>query len=219
MTDPTSVPNLWAWYDAGSGVIGGTSVTAWNDSSTNGNNLLQATSTNQPMQVMSMLNGLPVVALKSNAAQARMTTAANFPFTTGATIFLVAAQVNTNDASGTFVNYSLGSAIERNVSGSGITADLNGATLVSGAATDGTYYTIRTMANATNLTLYMNGTLQNTGTIGTAVTQQPFNIFQMNDGSNNGNKKFAEIVVYNRLLSLSECATVESYLRTKYAHY
>lgn len=219
MTDPTSISNLWAWFDAGSGVIGGTSVSAWNDRTSNANNLIQATVGSQPMQVVNTLNGLPVVALKSNASQGRMTTAANFPFVTGATIFMVAAQVNVSDASGTFVNYSLGSAIERNVSGSGIAADLNGATLVSGAATDGTYYTIRTMANATNLTLYMNGTLQNTGTIGTAITQQPFNIFQMNDGSNNGNKKFAEIVVYNRLLTLSECATVESYLKTKYAHY
>lgn len=50
---PADVPNLICWYDAALGISFGTGmdVAAWADQSGNGNDLLQATQTNQPLLV------------------------------------------------------------------------------------------------------------------------------------------------------------------------
>jgi len=224
--NPNQIPTdgLWGWYLSDTGVTGTTSVSAWADQSGGGNDLLQATANRQPALYEDILNGYPVVGLKAVVGtQARMTTISNFPFVDGATIFMVASQ-NTNggnaDVNGTYLEYAQDSIVFRDFTSESVYLTINsdsGAYLTP--VTNGTYYTIALKTDGVDIYPYLNGVLGSPSGTSLTATQQPLYIFQNHLNANTGNKRFAEILVYTRVLTDEEMTTVFSYLKTKYNHY
>lgn len=223
-TSPIPLTDLWGWWLADTGVTGTTSVSNWSDQSGGGNSLSQATTNRQPALYEDILNGYPVVGLKAaSGSQARMVTADIFPFVDGATIIMVASQNNTGgnaDFDGTFCEYTQGSVVFRDSSSDNVYLTINsdsGAYLSS--LTNGTFYTIALTTDGVDITPYLNGVAGSGSSSELTVTQQPFYIFQNHLNANTGNKRFAEIIVYTRVLSGSELTQVFSYLQSKYQHY
>lgn len=224
--NPSVIPTvgLWGWYKASDGVTGTTSISGWADQSVAGNNLSQPTTNRQPALYDDVLNGYPVIGLKSiSGTQARMTTSGNFPFVDGASVFIVASQNNTGgnaDVDGVFYEFSQWSGIFRDfVSASNDYVTLNNDPLAYLTLVNGTYYTLSLLTNGSDLSVYQNGANAGSGTSVSPIVQQPFYIFQNHLNANTGNKRFAEIIVYTRQLTDSERLQVESYLKNKYNHY
>lgn len=222
-TNPIPLTDLWGWYDAAEGVTGTTSVSLWADKSGNGNDLVQATSNRQPRQLSSVINSLPVIALKSGSGtQARMSTSNSFPFVDEATIFIVASQnsiVGNTDTNGVYLEYSFGSGLNRYGSGAEIENTLNYDSVGVESVTNDVFYTIMIKTNGIYSDMYINGTQVSHGSTGVTVTQQALYIFQNSFNANTGNKQFAEIIAYNRILDNTEITQVTDYLRNKYNHY
>lgn len=223
-TSPIPLTGLWGWWKSDAGVTGTTSVSGWSDQSGSGNDLSQGTTNRQPALYEDILNGYPVVGLKAaSGSQARMITGSVFPFVDGATVIMVASQNNTGgnaDFDGTFCEYTQGSVVFRDSSSDNVYLTINsdsGAYLSS--LTNGTFYTIALTTDGVDITPYLNGVAGSGSSSELTVTQQPFYIFQNHLNANTGNKRFAEIIVYTRVLSGSELTQVFSYLQSKYQHY
>jgi len=151
-----------------------------------------------------------------------MVTAATFPFTTGATVYMVVAQEITGlhtDASGVFCEFSEGSGLNRDISTTTLNADLSGGAQVQTTLVDGTFYTIGIVCSATQIDLYVNGIHIGSDTTGASIVQTAFYIFQNHFNANTGNKRFAEIVVLNQAISAPNRALLENYFKTKFNHY
>lgn len=79
---PKNLTNLKAWYDASDTstiTVSGSSVTQWNDKSTNGYNLTQSTGTKQPQSGTTTLNSKNVIAF-DGGDRLVASTAANWKF-------------------------------------------------------------------------------------------------------------------------------------------
>ena len=223
-TDIIPMTGLWGWYRADAGVTGTSSVSEWADQSGSGNSLIQGTANRQPALYADVLNGYPVVGLKNVVGtQARMTTLSNFPLTSGATVIMVASQNNTGgnaDVNGTFLEYAQDSIVFRDFSSNGVYLTINSD---SGAylspLTNGTFYTIGLTTDTTDITPYLNGVAGTPSGTSLSVTQQALYIFQNHLNANTGNKQFAEIIIYTRVLDNTELTSVFDYLRIKYNHY
>jgi hypothetical protein len=168
----------------------------------------------------SVLNGLPILTNKV-ATAANMTTEANL--TDGdVTVFVVGSQDSTGsplaDFDGHFVYSNSGKAgIKRDGSNNTIAAEKTSG-IVSKAATNGTFYTIRRMVSGSTSSIALNNGTADTGVIGSGFAPTPLYAFT-SDVADNGYKRIAEIIIYTRALDSTEIADIESYLRTKYAHY
>lgn len=87
---------LWLKADAITGLTNGQSVAAWNDSSTNGNNVTQATAAQQPVYLTGVQHGLPVVRFSGPSPGSgfdignQLITAGSLPTLTNMSVFLVA---------------------------------------------------------------------------------------------------------------------------------
>lgn len=194
----------------------------WADKSGNGNDLKQPTFNRQTRIIDSVINGLPVMALKTGGAQGRMKTDSNVPISNGVTIFTVASQAVSGlspDGQGVFLEFASDSELKRNGSSSEVLSTLNADSVGNFAITDGVFYTFTIEADSADSSLFVNGNLEGGGSAFSAPSEQPFYIFQNHLNSNTGNKQFAQIIVYERILSTLEKSQIESYLQETYNHY
>jgi hypothetical protein len=143
----------------------------------------------------------------------------------GITVYMVAMQDDaggTLDSNGRFIN--AGPTTNINLQRNG-TADEYSATLrggspaITGAITDGTFYTFRLRNDLSTTYVAINdGLEQSRAATGPSTVTNPTYLFA-GISSGFGNKSIAEIMVFTENHDASKIAIVESYLKTKYNHY
>jgi hypothetical protein len=222
-------PALWLKADAGV-TTSGTNVTQWVDQSGNGNNVTQATTTNQPQLQTNVFNGQPALYFSGPTNFLNNTT--QNAVTAGAprTVFAVVKSLCSSDGitpicfrrtayvhclqtySGT--NYIYTDGISNNITTT--------ATLFDTVKTKQTIATYVTGGTGTAMQYRQNGVLQPTSgaTVTTETGFTGFTIGRREDNSyaNYGQTEgwIAEIIVYNSQLNTTDIAAVENYLANKY---
>jgi hypothetical protein len=167
-----------------------------------------------------MVNSLPVITNKV-ATAANMATVASL--TDGdVTVFVVGSQDSTGsplaDFDGYFVYSNSGKAgIKRDGSNNTVAAEETSG-IVSVAATNATFYTIRRMVEGSVSSIALNDGTPDTGAIAGPFAPSAVYAFT-SDVGDNGYKRIAEIIIYTRALNSTEITDVETYLKDKYAHY
>lgn len=216
---PLDISDLWGWYDASVGVTGTTSVSAWADQSGNARDLTSV-NTKEPKLTPAVLNSLSVLEPRTGVV-AKMLGAENVP-NGNMTIFIVGSQSIASsplaDTNGSFIYTDTDSTnILRNGSGNAIKSPSSGS-LLSIAATNGTFYSIRYLVTGSTRSLSLNNGTPLTDTQTPPGDSNVLTVFD--DGFGNyGNKQIAEIVFYSRALNGTEIGEVETYLNNKYNLY
>lgn len=221
MAQPDTISNLDAWWKADSlNLANGAAVATWIDSSGNGLDATQANATRQPSFATAVVNGRPAVRF-NGAEEDRLDSAASSSYseTTIFAVFRPVATLATNQnlraVNGTgglqfFFRSDRLKLAKSNIAEFGasnvvITSSRFqiGTALFSDAADQVVYYHDGVNVGTASTTLSMNAGL---GTyIGNTATGEALN------------GDIAELIVYSRVLSTSERATVHSYLQDKYA--
>jgi hypothetical protein len=211
--------------DAGVGVTGTTSVTAWADQSPNGNNFTAASGV-EPELELNVINGRPVV--KRGSINARLT-GPNWPNADllangGITVYIVGSQSSaggTLDSSGRFLNAGATSNAQlmRNGSNNEYSANLRGGLSLTGAIAEDTFYTFRMRNDLSNTYMAINnGTETSTAATGPSTVTSPTLLFA-NLSSGWGNKRIAAVYVFTENHDTAKQTIVENYLRNRFNHY
>ena len=209
---PSSISGLRVWLkaDAITGIVNGGQVTTWSDSSGNGINFTQATSTKQPTYVRNAINGKPALHFTASTQQT-MTNATNF--STPNTIFYVSRQTGGTKArllSGLSNNWLLGyhggnknmAYFEGWVSSGGITADND-------------WHIYSSTQTASLSTVYENGAQLYSNANGvTGPNGLSLNGYQGTSEFSDGD--IAELIIFNSALSDTDRQKVNNYLNNKY---
>lgn len=218
MAAPNTLSGLHAWWKADSLVLAnGAAVASWADSGSGGFTATQATAGLRPTYVTNVVNGLPVVRFTGGAARFLVSGASSS--LTDETIFVV-------------LNHG-GRAIEpiRATSGDGgVIFQVRAGIMALSGQNTGIRRDATTVTNATNFfvqsashttaatAFYVNGAAAGSGigltpTAGrtTVIGADPVAAAEYVDGD------IAELIVYNRVLTTAERATVHSYLQDRYA--
>jgi hypothetical protein len=217
---PAEISSLIAWYrpEELSGYAEGGLLAQWNDASGNGNHILNATASAQPVVRKSTLNGLDVVQFVS-ADQLATAAITGIGGANSLTLISVFKRVD-GDAS---IVFGLSGTSESTIYaiGSGSSGDpcIHGdGVLVSGPTLDLTAYKIGCVIRSGNSSLlYKNNGLFNSGTESRTTIA---NILRMGRKfSTSGyywHGYIAEAIMYNKALSTDERNAVHEYLSNKY---
>lgn len=243
---PTNVPNLAIWLDAddastftySSGVL----VSQWNDKSGNGRHMFQAVVAAQPSR-SGVINGRSSVAFAADGMAAASNLPWQFMSDgSGYTVFIVGRVENSGAAfpafAGTTATFSAGSGFDIlcqraaafvRHSITNLAADANVVdNIVPGVIPFATPFGFTITSTATEpvaadrSTLRIGGTnYQNNAKTATAAVGAPFSPLAIGARTNvdTGTQltgQIAEFVVYQRALSTSERAAIESYLAAKW---
>jgi hypothetical protein len=211
---------MWIGLEADSGVTGTTSVTAWADKSGNGNNLTSG-GLNHPSLIASALNGNPVIDNNGNSA---MGTSASLPALANATVYVVGKQFAGEGAYGVFVSSSGDNLwITRDSSNNGIVAESGTGSPFLGSiapVSDNTFYTIRLRVDGTTNSLAINNGAEVTVSRDSAadIVANPLEVFD-DSGLHGASKQIAAIYIFTEYHNSTKVGQMETYLKTKYAHY
>jgi hypothetical protein len=240
---PLSIANCKLWLDASDTAtisLSGSSVTQWNDKSTNGFNVTQATGARQPSSGINTQNSLNVITFGGDDLVAAAT-ASDWNFlhnSTGATIF-VALFSNTSAVYGELLCTSASSAtsgmysqrsatdqisiaIERGVAGQRA-SELDAGTLTDNQASYFSAVIDTGNATAVNRLIYkVKGGADLTGNIKTGAASAANASFALRIGSSSTSGadgfsgRICEIIMYSGILSGTDITSVNSYLGTKW---
>ncbi len=219
------------WYKSDYGVLttGGSNVTQWSDMSGNGFHATQSNGTNRPTLTNDLVNDYPALSFNGTAHFLQMP-AGFADFTSGASIFAVTRPTGFPSSTPVIMDFSNGAANSNNLTvleGTSTTIGFNAYNASTSSSvnstsglTQGKFQMFEIIHNgAANGTVYTNTTQGATGTV-----QNLVNIARSTNyvGRSGGGTPLyfqgdlAEIFMYNRGLSSSERAGVESYLMQKY---
>ncbi len=224
--NPSTIADLWTWYDAGSGVSGTSTVTAWTDKTGNGNDLASVSGT-EPELVLNAQNNKPAIA--KGVIDAAMVTSSFVPdlSTQGGTIFIVGKQSPTEAANRYYFDF--GSSQFMGIRRMGATANTNRFTVNSqsgtvnndfSGVTDGVFHSLRLRVDNVNQYGSINNSTEQSATCvlgnyaGGSILQMFFSPI-----SSYSDKSICEFLLYNRSLTPTEIGQVEAYLNTKYNLY
>jgi hypothetical protein len=223
--NPDDIAGLWAWYKGDVGIVGTSQVTAWEDQSGLTNDLL-TNLTYYPEAVSDTVGTLPTTVIKkvNYATLANMSTAANFPNTsaTGVTLFVV-GKVITSPGALNYIIKAPNTELYSNSAPSMNSKIGQGSALNQGISLN-TYYTFRNNTDLIDQYFSINGNVPlNEALIPPFYIASPFRIFSQNGPvpllSEQGDMAYAEIIIYNTVLTPTEINDVELYLKNKYNHY
>jgi hypothetical protein len=210
---------LWLKADAITGLNDGDPVVTWPDSSGNGRDATQGAAGNRPTYETAVLNGKPVV--RFDATDDRLATASiahgigagDFTWVVVAQVANAAANYSPIMANGSFApalyfhdnRINLYWAADHGFTGT--------------TTADNTWYTILIKRLGTDVTLRLNGADDGTPfSLNNNMANAAMNLgFDGSGGALGGDE--AELLFYNSALDATETANIESYLRSKYAHY
>ena len=218
------------WYKSDYGVLtSGSDVTQWSDMSGNGYHATQSSGSNRPTVTNDIANGNAGISFNGTSQYLQMP-AGFADFTSGASIFAVTRPTGFPSSTPVILDFSNGAANSNNLTvleGTSTTIGFNaynGSTSSSvnstSGLTQGKFQMFEIIHNgAANGTVYTNTTQGATGTV-----QNLVNIARSTNyvGRSGGSTPLyfqgdlAEIFMYNRGLTSSERAGVESYLMQKY---
>ncbi len=216
---------LWLRGDLGV-TTSGSNVTQWSDLSGSGNDLSQTNGSAQPTFVTNAVNSLPAVNFNGTSQYFNFPGSSTFSdFSQGESIFAV---LNPATGGPHYVFDVSNGAVSNNltVSNTGTTGTFtvvkNGSTSGLSATSSlilGQYQLLEAFQTSTTGTIKVNGVQKATGTLNAPVVIAR----TMNHVGTNYNASadfyqggLAELIVFNRYLSGSEQAQVESYLMQKY---
>lgn len=220
---PKNIAGLAAWYDAsnaGSITLNGSTVSQWNDLSGNGRHQSQATAAAQPTYSASGLNGRGT--LTTTGTQWMQASA--FASSNSATVFLVWKvdsvagtpfvwqRGTVNDVHSMLMNPGLNEVYARREAAN------QGIVSVSTLQTP-SVWRIGTLVFSTTLSQIWNGSTQ--GTDNTATTVAPtgnkvLTLFALDSATRAGSPGIAEFLYYSTQLTVSQQASVRSYLSKKW---
>jgi hypothetical protein len=233
VVDPESTgivnENLQLWLN-GENLTGAdeSAITRWDDSSGNNNHAEQATGANQPLVERPAQNNLP--AAKFDGSNDWMQFPSGFAdFTQGLTIFAVAKPTSASPNSGRLLDWGNAASSDNIQFFLQNNPDfrmsiLNGATATNATGngvTNNAFQLLEARHNGAGLvTLFVNGVQT-----GSSTSMNNINNITRNGnflGKAFGNTNYfpgqiAELLVYNKLLSLSTIQTIQNYLLGKYA--
>ncbi|HIA52075.1 MAG TPA: hypothetical protein EYN91_08335 [Candidatus Melainabacteria bacterium] len=223
-TAPIARSGLAGWYRASDVTLSGSNVTTWQDISGSSNNATNGA--NQPTLVSGAVNGLPAV--NFSGTQFLQLPAGMANFTSGMTVMAVAKPVSVSAGARIF-DFGNG-ATSDNVtmslpSTTGLTfSTYNGSTASSATASSGVtlgqFQLLEASYSGTNTaTLY-----QNASQLTQSTTMQTLNNLTRNNcylgqdsaGGNRLNGQIAELLIWNRQLTVAERTAAEGYLLSKY---
>lgn len=225
--NPNDIAGLWAWYKGEVGVEGTTQVTAWQDQSLSNNDLITE-SIYYPEAVSDIVGTLNTTVIKkvNYSTLANMRTIANFSniSSTGCTVFIVAKVLSSPGSLNYVFKTSDLEMYINNTPTINSKLGVNTPTTLSSPITLDNYYTFRMGGYLNNQYLSVNNSTPETSADAAYFfLNRPFRIFAQGGPyptpSEQGDLAFAEIIVYNEVLSPSQVEGVENYLRNKYNHY
>ena len=210
---PTDISGMIIWYRADLGVtLNGSNVSALADQSASGYNASQGTAANQPLFVASGQNSMP--AIKGNDGTDNLAVA-GMVAPTSMTLFLVMAPsslANTYHLAGAVNGFGIISRF------TGVSAEwLNGADRYTLKTTPDAGLNIATVSqvNAGALIGYWNGAVAFTQTA-TVIIKAITNVLGAVGNTNATNGDWAELIVFNRVLTTAERTNVHRYLSDRY---
>lgn len=226
---PTSITGLVLWVKADSLALSdGDPVSTWTDSSTQGNNLTQATGANQPTYKTAIVNGKPVV--RFNGTSTFLSHADNASLSPAAISVFIVAKTNAAPLSGNRI------LLEKELSFRFITSETSTANIAVRLGTSGTAWGSGGFTGTTALTtsfslwemtynavsdleFYVNGTTAGSGAPSGDIFDNTSTLYL---GCYNATDFFwdgdvAEVLIYNSALSTTNRQSVENYLTTKYS--
>lgn len=208
---PTDISGLLVWLKADAlSLNDGDAVSSWTDSSGNGTHATQGTALLRPVFKTSILNSLPI--LRFNGSQYLQT--GTFSGGQPATFFAVPKF----SGSPQFAFDGVG-ASNRNAmwSNSGSRA-LYAGSILNGSSATANFEVWSAIFNSTSSTLWVNGTSDATGDIGTQNLTNGLVVGAAGDPVGGGglNGDLAEVIIYNSALSSTNRQLVEDYLGAKY---
>ncbi len=228
---PNSLSNLSLWLKSDIGVtLNGSTVSSWNDQSGNGFNAIQNTVANQPLFISTDNNLNSYPSLKFDGVNDLLT---GVPIpnlnTSSMTVFVVGkgdTQNSTNAAFFSVNSFFAGFWLTRRAATSKIGVYNNG-NLLTGVSSslNSTGFNYKLFSYNKNFgvssTLKLNGIVEGTSTNSVAVNGFTNANYIIGSGTGSTGVNYAgsiaEVIVYNRTLSISEQDGVEKYLMDKYA--
>ena len=215
---------LTAWFRASDVTLSGSNVTTWQDISGSTNNATNGA--NQPTLVTGAVNGLPAV--NFSGSQFLQLPAGMANFTSGMTVMAVAKPVSVAAGARIF-DFGNGATSDNVImslpSTTGLTfSTYNGSTASSATSSSGV-----TLGQFQLLEAAYNGTntatlCQNSSQLTQSTTMQTLNNLTRNScflgqdfaAGNRFNGQIAELLIWNRQLTVAERAAAEGYLLSKY---
>jgi len=219
---PPDISNLQAWWDASdlSTITkdGSDLVSKWDDKTTNGNDLLQATGSNQPLWVDSVQNSKAIIRFDGEDNFMRLIAFASGDLSQPSTIFIVLNQEI--GFSKVVYDGALNAGIKRNAYFSDPSSYHNmfsGITMADTTPIGAGFEQITCLFNGLSSTIRVDKIETKSGNANTQ-TLAGFTI-----GGNffetpieHGNHDIAELLIYNTNVSSDDRASIENYLATKW---
>lgn len=226
---PSTGLKFWVKADAGVTKDSNNYVSAWADQSGNGYDVSQATSSNQPLYVASVLNGKPVIRFAGDRtanSDALDRSSISMSGATGMSI-LVVGKITTTEFFGTFVAYGNDNDVFH-LDEYSSTTRWSGINNIPSPNSMGSSFKILETAfvdSADSVTLYEGGTSVATGTCTNSLLSSGFltiggakyyfGVYNWANTALNGD--IAEILIYDHALSSADRTTAVNYLKNKYA--
>ncbi len=215
---------LWLRADYGVSTGAGNVVTSWADQSGLGNHGTQSTTSNQPIAVSSAINGLPVVRFDgSNDFLSVADSPATRPVTP--TIYLVAKRSGGGNSGAIFyksdsTSFANGYGFIRQGSGDtyGFFVNSNSTNKVTATVSASSEFLAQLSYNKSSLAVLINGSPLAPFWMSQDIAHstQPLRIGGSGSGTQSFGGDIAEVLLFDRVLTLSEQAAVEKYLSTRY---
>ena len=218
---PSDISGLKLWLDAGQGITkdGGDLVSAWADQSGEGNDVAQATGTNQPLWVSSGLNSLPTVQFDNVDNYMNRATFTGGAISSGFSVYLV-VKIPTDGDNSTVFDGGSSRAIFSCDGGApnALLQIINLTTIKSATEATGTFVIYRCIFDGASSSLFADRVSLVAGDAGAV---------GMNGITLNINSSFAtascygielaEKLIYDSVLSVGDDDDVMTYLEDKYA--
>ena len=232
----TSVPNCVLWLDAADKktiTLSGSNVSQWSDKSGANNHAVQATSSNQPVLVDNVRSGQPVVRVSgivgANRTDTRFLENSTMAFPNAPyTIFAVAQAASNVAYSYTYLfkpsratdyYFMMGSLTNSFTAFAGSATAWNDTAVISGTqpTSNWTVFTIVNRGTAAGLVPYIDNNIRNAKN-GTTAACTGYTLGDAPVGfrGQNWNGDIAEIIVFNRDLSIADQTRIEGYLAWKW---
>jgi len=223
---PTKIDDLSLWLDANdpSSIIESAgAVSQWSDKSGTGNHLTQLTGSMQPTTGVNSLNDRNVIFF--NGANDFMDLA-SFSATPDITIIFVTKIILSNNTADSIMNmnavnsFQIGASISGGFRAEMATANLGSTVFVEAPSSiEGipSLLNYRLSNNDSNVVLRLDGVQVAADTYNGALSPTPILSLGRNRvGNHRVEADIAEVIIYNRDLTLSEMVTVEIYLMNKW---
>lgn len=215
--DPKDLSGLVGWYRADIGIIlGAGGVATWADQSVTGANLLQAGTTLQPALVPLAVNGRPAV--QSDGTNDRMVVSGGqlAGLVQPVDVFLVAKYSAPWVAFDTIVDGAATNSMQLFRNSDTSVTMFAASSLNFVVASVLSWHTYRLTFNGASSQGWQDGASMGSGAVG-ANNAAGLTIFDRGGGGSNVAASLAEVILYNRVLTVAQAANVQAYLKTRYA--